>query len=42
VSPDEELLARYAAGPERTRFWTERLEACWTHLKDGGAEPGAE
>ena len=41
VSPDEELLARYAAGHERARFWTERLEACWTHLKDGGADLSA-
>lgn len=34
VEPSEELLSAHAAGPERTRFWTERLEACWTFLKE--------
>ncbi len=32
VEPDEDLLAAHAAGPERARFWTERLEACWKHV----------
>lgn len=32
IEPDEQLLAAHAAGPERARFWTERLEACWKHV----------
>ena len=28
VVPDEELLARNAATPERTAWWFERLERC--------------
>lgn len=35
VEPDEGLLAAHAAGPERARFWTERLEACWKHVTRG-------
>ena len=42
VVPDAALLETYAAGPERARFWTERLEACWAHLKDGAADTAAE
>src|SRR6056300_83616 len=28
VTPSEELLEKYAAGPERTQWWLERLERC--------------
>ena len=34
------MLAAHAAGPERARFWTERLEACWAHVT-GGSHTGA-
>jgi len=40
VTPDEDLLAAHAAGPERARYWTERLEACWEHIT-GGSHTGA-
>lgn len=33
TAPDEALLRAHAAGPERVRFWTERLEACWEVLR---------
>lgn len=29
VAPDPELLQRYAAPPERLRWWQERVAACW-------------
>lgn len=38
VVPDESLLREYAAGPERARFWTERIEACWEHVTDGSRD----
>jgi O-succinylbenzoate synthase len=28
VDPSEELLEKYAASPERTTWWLERLERC--------------
>lgn len=30
VTPDPELLARYAVGPARLEWWRERVRACWT------------
>ncbi|WP_029090300.1 o-succinylbenzoate synthase [Brevibacterium album] len=32
AAPDEALLRAHAASPERVRFWTERLGACWDVL----------
>jgi O-succinylbenzoate synthase len=33
VSPDQNLLEKYQASPERTRWWLERLERCFALLE---------
>lgn len=34
VAPDPVLLDRYAAPPDRVRWWRERVAACWSVLRD--------
>ena len=33
VAPSEKLLQKYAASPERTKWWLERLERCREQLQ---------
>lgn len=37
--PNEELLERYAATPERRAWWEERIRDCFTWLQDAGTRP---
>jgi O-succinylbenzoate synthase len=41
VRPDPELLDRYAADPERTEWWLERLGRCHAVLADAPVAPVA-
>lgn len=34
TAPSEERLSALAAAPERAQWWTERLRACWSHLRE--------
>lgn len=33
VTPAEERLSALAATPDRVRWWTDRLQRCWAHLR---------
>jgi O-succinylbenzoate synthase len=39
VLPDPALLERYAASPERTEWWLDRIVRCHAVLADGGLTP---
>jgi o-succinylbenzoate synthase len=39
VAPDDDLLDRWAAGPERDRWWRDRVTACHTVLSGNTVDP---